>query len=470
MLPVILAAMFMAIFDSYVVNVATPSFEHDLGAGQVALELIVAGYAFTYAAGMVSGGRLGDIFGHRRLFLLGMLAFAVTSLLCGVSQEPWQLVVSRLLQGLAAALMVPQVLALIHANFRGAEFPRAMSWFGVTTGSSAVLGQVLGGVLLKADVFGLGWRVIFLVNVPVGVIACLAGLRLLPENRSPRRTRLDPVGVIGITGALALALLPVILGRDEGWPIWGWILLLASVPVMVLALLFERNLTRRGGDPLLDVRLFHNRAFSNGLIVNSAFMSAFASFSFVLTLFMQDGLGQSPLSAGLTFAPLGVVFAITAIGSRKLAMRLGLRVIVLGGVVAAVGLAVLLGELHWLDGDINAGWLVLPMAVVGLGYGLIIPSLIGAVLRGVAPTQAGAVAGLFTTAQQFATSIGVALLGELFFAVLGPVLTGDYIGGAEAVAAVCLALVVIGAALTAAMAAQQNRAARPKAEEPALAG
>ncbi len=219
-LPVLLVAMFMAQFDLYVVNIAVPLLQHALHADQGALELIVGGYAFTYASGLVIGGKLGDLFGHRRLFLSGMVAFIATSLLCGLAQSPSQLVWARLLQGLTAAALVPQVLALIAAVFPAEERPRALSWFGVTMGVGAVAGQVLGGALLQVNVFGLGWRVIFLVNVVVGTAALACARPLLPESKASDHPKLDPLGAIGVSGSLALVLVPLALGRTEGWPVW----------------------------------------------------------------------------------------------------------------------------------------------------------------------------------------------------------------------------------------------------------
>jgi EmrB/QacA subfamily drug resistance transporter len=449
MLPVILSATFMALFDFFVVNVAAPSMEHDLHAGQAALELIVGGYAFTYASGMVTGGRLGDLLGYRRLFLAGMATFTLASLLCGLAQSPSELVAARLLQGLTGALMVPQVLALITATFPADERPRAMSWFGVTAGIGAIAGQVLGGLLLDADLFGLGWRVIFLINVPVGVVALVFALRLLPHHRAERRPRLDPLGAIGISGALALILVPLIIGREEGWPLWTWVSMVMSLPVLAATLGWELRLTRQGGEPLLDLTLFRNRAFAAGLPVNAAFMAFFASFMFVLTLLLQGGLGLSPLEAGLTFLPLGVLFSVTSILGRSLVARFGLRVMTVGAAISGAGLAVLIAELQALGGDITPAWLLIPTALVGLGNGLVLPTLIGAVLAGIQPAHGGAAAGVLTTVQQFASAAGVAILGVVFFGGLGTRPSrGDYAASAEAVTFLALALVVTMAALT----------------------
>ena len=216
MLPVVLMAMFMAGFDLWVVNVAAPSLQRDLHVTDAALELIVGGYAFMYASGMVTGGRLGDLLGYRRMFMIGVASFAIASLLCGLATSPGQLVIFRLLQGLTGAAMVPQILALITATFPVQERSRALSWFGVTIGLSFVSGQILGGLLLQENVLGLGWRAIFLVNVPVGALALVASALLIPAARGLRKPRLDPVGAIGVSGSVALALVPLTLGHDEG--------------------------------------------------------------------------------------------------------------------------------------------------------------------------------------------------------------------------------------------------------------
>jgi EmrB/QacA subfamily drug resistance transporter len=449
MLPVILSATFMALFDFFVVNVAAPSLEHDLNAGPAALELVVGGYAFTYAGGMVTGGRLGDLFGHRRLFLIGVGAFSAASLLCGLALTPGELVAARLLQGLTGAAMVPQVLALITAAFPPGERARAMSWFGVAIGTGAVAGQVLGGVLLEADVFGLGWRVIFLINVPVGAAAMVLARRLLPADHTRRRPRLDPIGSIGVSAGLALVLVPLVLGREQNWPAWTWVSIACAVPVLVATLRWERRLTLHGGEPLLDLTLFRTRAFAAGLPINALFMAYFGSLMFVLTLLIQGGLGLSPLSAGLTFTPMGVLFSVTSVAGRSLVARYGPRSLALGCGISGIGLLTLALELHWLGTGITAPWLMLPTALVGLGNGLVLPGLIGTVLIGVQPGQAGAASGVLVTSQQFASASGVAVLGTVFFGILGPHPTrAGFTTAAESIALITLGLVLAAAVLT----------------------
>ncbi|HEY5835750.1 MFS transporter [Streptomyces sp.] len=419
MLPVLLAAMFMAQFDLYVVNVAAPSLERDIHASQAALELIVAGYGFTYASGLITGGRLGDLLGSRLMFLGGTLAFSIASLLCGLAQNPGQLVVARLLQGLTGAAMVPQVLAMITAVFPATERARALAWFGVVIGVGAVAGQVLGGVLLQWDVLGLGWRVIFLVNVPIGLAALAFALRLLPHRASPARPRLDPVGAVGVSAALALVLAPLVLGRAEHWPVWTWICLIAAVPVMVLVLRYESALAGRGGQPMLDLSLFRNAVFVRGLVVCLGTFCSFFSLMFALTLVLQSGLGLSPLEAGFTFAPLGVAFAAASITSPRVVGRFGARLVTTGTAIAAVGMLALLVVVQLAGGDTSAALLIGPMVVIGAGNGLAVPALTGVVLAGARTVNAGAAAGVLTTTQQFSSAAGVAGIGTVFFAALG---------------------------------------------------
>jgi EmrB/QacA subfamily drug resistance transporter len=457
MLPVILLAMFMAQFDLYVVNVALPLLQTDIGAGQVALELIVGGYAFMYAAGLITGGRLGDLFGHRRLFVFGMLAFAVASLLSGIAQTPGELVAARLLQGLTAAAMVPQVLALVTAVFPPQERARALAWFGVTMGVGAVAGQVLGGLLLDADVLGLSWRAIFLVNVPIGVAAAILGQRLIPARTSGRRPKLDPVGVIAVSGSLGLLLVPLALGRSEDWPAWTFVCLAAAVPAMVAAVAWERRLARRGGEPLLNLGLFGDRVFNWGLLVNVGAFASFFSFMFTLTLVLQQGIGLTPLQAGLAFAPLGVAFAVASIVAKGLIPRHGTRVITAGLGIVVVGLACLLVVAGLAGSETTALELLGPMAIVGFGNGLGVPAVIGAVLAGIRSKQAGAAAGVLTTSQQFASAAGIAVLGSVFFAALGTKTgTGAYVSALEWSASCSLALALAAAVMSTRLAAART--------------
>jgi EmrB/QacA subfamily drug resistance transporter len=419
MLPVVLMAMFMAGFDIWAVNVAAPSLQRDLHVSDAALQLIVGGYAFMYASGMVTGGRLGDLFGYRRMFMVGVVSFAAASLLCGLARSSGELVATRLLQGLTGAVMVPQVLALITATFPPRERGRALAWFGVTMGIGFVSGQILGGGLIDANLFGLGWRAIFLVNVPVGILALTAAAIVVPHAWAQRRPRLDPAGAAGISASLAAALVPLTLGRADGWPTWTWVSLAACAPLLGLTLAWERRLTRQGGEPLLDLALFRDRAFSAGLVVNFALVFFFGSFMFVLTLLLQAGLGQAPLRAGVEALPLAAAFTLMSILSPRFSARLGARAITLGASLTVLGTIALAGTgAHY--GAHLTGWDLAPAtALIGLGQGISLPSLIGVVLAHVNPARAGAAAGILTTTQQFGAASGIAVIGAIFYGALG---------------------------------------------------
>lgn len=420
MLPVLLAAMFMAMFDFFVVNVAGPSLQHDLSASAAALELIISGYTFTYAAAMVTGGRLGDLFGQRRLFIVGMAAFTAASVLCGVAVSPGMLVTARLLQGLTAAAMVPQVLGMITAVFPPGERARALGWFGVTIGLGSVAGQVLGGVLLDADVFGLGWRTIFLVNLPIGLVAVAAAARLLPTTARPTtRPKLDPIGALGISAGIGLILVPLVLGRSDGWPLWGWLSFLASVPVLAATLWWEKTLPGRGGSPVINLDLLQDKAYSAGLTIGSLYLGTFTGFLLAVTLLLQGGLGLSPLSAGLTFGPLGIAFATSSIAGRGLAARHPGRTATAGAMISLTGMTSLAVIMAVAGESVTAAGVLASMILVGAGNGLAIPTFLGASLHNVPAHHAGAGAGMLTTTQQFGNATGVAVMGAVFFTVLG---------------------------------------------------
>jgi len=449
MLPVVLIAMFMAGFDIWAVNVAAPSLQRDLHVGDAALQLIVGGYAFMYATGMVTGGRLGDQFGYRRLFMIGVVSFALASLLCGVSQSPGELVAARLVQGLTGAVMVPQVLALITATFPPRERSRALAWYGATMGAGFVSGQILGGGLIQSNVFGLGWRAIFLVNVPVGVIALIVASIVVPHARAQRKHRLDPVGALGISASLALALVPLTLGRDEGWPAWTWACLAVALPALALTVAWERRLTRRGGEPLIDLDLFRDRAFSAGLVLNFVVIFFFGSFMFVLTLLLQSGLGQSPLHAGIDNLPLAILFMGFCLLGPRLNARLGARSITVGTSLSALGAVIfVLLALH-LAGQLTGWDTAIATTFIGVGQGMTVPSLMTAVLVHIHPERAGTAAGILTTTQQFAIASGVAIVGAIFYGALGATPTrAGFVSAAELTFWVDLALLALAAGLT----------------------
>ncbi len=453
MVLVLLIATFMGQFDFFVVNVAAPTLRQDLAVGDVALELVVGGYAFAYAAGLITGGRLGDVYGHRRMYVFGICGFAATSLLCGLAANAAELVVARMAQGLTAAMMLPQVLGLITATLPSGERARATAWYGVASGLGGIAGQVLGGVLVTWNVAGLGWRTIFLVNVPVGILGALLAVRFLPAGRTVKRTRLDVPGAAGFAVSLALLLVPLTLGRTVHWAPWTWALMTAALVGGILTLRWEARLGRRGGSPMLEVDLLREPSFRAGLAANFAFLLYFASYMFTLTLFSQLGLGLDALHAGLVFTPTAVLFMTTAFVGHRLVARWGVRPIVYGALLTASSLVAVAVLIAARGEATSVVALTLIAAAMGPGNGLTLPSLIGAALVDVPSRHAGSAAGTLTTVQQFAASSGVALIGTLYFAAAGtragPAQQAHgmvWATSVEAVLMVCVAvLVAVGA-------------------------
>lgn len=421
MLAVALIAPLMGSFDLFVVNIATQTLRTDLHTSDAALALVVSGYGFAYAAGLVTGGRLGDRYGYRRMFVTGLCGFTVVSLLCGLAQSPLQLVAARLAQGLSAAVMVPQVLSLVTAHFPASYRGRATAWYGAVNGIGAVAGQLLGGLLLEADVVGLGWRAVFLVNVPVGVIAAVIALLLLPppgEDRTSRR--FDPLGAMGVTLTLALVLAPLSLGREEGWPVWTWVCPVLALPAGRLTLAWQRTLRERGGEPVLHPALLGNRPFRTVLVAVGLFQLYFGAYLFTLALLLQGGLGERPVTAALSFAPQAVLFSTAALLSGRLTARHGASVPTVGAGLVITGLGALATQLVIARNGVTGPAVMPELALIGLGNGLLLPPLIGSALARVSPPEAGSASGTLNTTQQFASSLGVTALGMLFFALAGP--------------------------------------------------
>ncbi len=417
-LAVVVAASFMAIFDQFVVNVAIPTMQRDLHASFAQIQFVIAGYALAYAVTLITGGRLGDIYGRKRLFMVGMAGFTLASALCGLAPGPGLLVGARLVQGFGAALMSPQVLSIIQVTFPESERSSALSVYGAVIGVASLAGQALGGFLIRANLFGLGWRIVFLVNIPVGIAALIAARPLVRETRSPTALKLDLGGVAIISAGLFLLTFPIVEGRDAGWPPWAWACLAASVPIIAGFIRFERWKTARDGAPLVVLSLFRERVFVAGLFVTFLFGVANPAMFFTLALYLQIGLHFSPLAAGLTFAPAPVGFFIAATLSGKLVRRLGGRLVMLALIQKAIAWTII-GAIVHRNGTTLHGMQLLPfMLIEGAAAGWTNPPLIGLSLAGVHNRDAGSAAGVLTTVQQIASAVGVAIIGVLFFGVL----------------------------------------------------
>jgi MFS family permease len=417
-LAVLLAAPFLAVLDGFIVAIAVPSIQDQLRASDAAVQLVVAGYVVAYASFLIAGGRLGDIHGRRRLLVIGLCLFSATSLLAATADDQDVLVVARFLQGASAALMYPQTLALIRVHFHGRDLLRATAAFGVALGVASVAAQLLGGIIVQADILGLHWRAIFLVNVPIGIAAAGLALLVVPESRSGRSQRLDLLGVALVTSGLVALVFPLILGRELGWAPWTLWLLGGAALLGALFTLHERRMTDRGAAPLVSLDLFGGRAFVVGLLMTLLFYAGQISFFLLLSLYLQHGLRLDPLTTGLLFAPVALGFLAASVSAPRLLARLGRHVLTVG----ALGLAASTGGLAALATDGTGQPALLPMLpvlfLVGTGYGLVIPTLLGVVLRAVPNDCEGGAAGVLVTTQQVAGAIGVALSGILFFGLL----------------------------------------------------
>jgi EmrB/QacA subfamily drug resistance transporter len=431
--------MFMNVFDFFSVNVATAVLHKNLGSSPPALELIVGGYGLTFSLGLVTGGRLGDRYGRRRVFYAGMAAFALASAASGLAPTSDILVIARLVQGAAAAMILPQVLAIIRVSFPVRERRIALSLFGMTIAAGQVSGQALGGIILSANIFGLSWRPIFLVNVPIAALTFLIGFRHVPESVSPTRPSLDLAGVGLLTLASGLLIIPIVEGGALGWPLWCW-LFLAGVPFAGAAFVWWERRARASRQPLVDLGLFRSKDFRRGLFVNVTLYATITSFFFVLGLYLQTGRGDSPMAAGLTFVPLAVGNFVASLSSSALVGRYGRTTLTAGAVLQTTALLVLLIAAS----PSRPTVLVLcGVTLFGLGQGLLVPPIIGIVLSRIPVADSGAPAGVLATVQQMSGTIGLALVSLGFFAAVGAGRAGGYVTGFR-VACVCDVVLALG--------------------------
>jgi EmrB/QacA subfamily drug resistance transporter len=417
-LAVILCGTFVYVLDFFVVNVALPSIQRDLAASPAAIEWVVAGYGLTSAAFLVTGGRLGDHYGRRKLFCVGIATFTVTSALCAAAPSAGFLVAAHLAQGVGAAIMAPNVLSILGTTYTGPARVKAISVYGMVMGFAAAGGQLLGGLLIAANLAGLGWRVIFWVNVPVGIAALVLARRLVPESRVAARGRLDLLGAVLFTAALVAIVLPLLDGRAHGWPAWSWASLAVGPALLAVFAAHLRAVARRGGQPLLDPAIFAVRAFRAGLTCQVLFWCQQAASYLLLALYLQEGRGLSPIKAGGVFAVLAAGYLATSFRAPALTMRFGRRVVAAGALVAAVGDLLLVLAVHSGGGGPLAA-LFPGLFLLGAGQGLCITPLTTTVLSHADASRAGSVSGALSTAQQVGNAIGVAVSGVIFYGLLG---------------------------------------------------
>jgi EmrB/QacA subfamily drug resistance transporter len=426
-LVIVSLAFVMDLLDGTIVNIAIPSIQVNLATSYAAIQWIIAGYSLAFALLLVTGGRMGDVFGYKKLFMIGIGGFTIASLLSGVSPNTDILLIARLLQGAMAALMVPQVLSLMQIMYKPEERGVINGLFGMLGGISASLGPVIGGLLIKANVFHLDWRPIFLINVPVGLFGLIAASKYLPNGKSSHPLKLDITGTIIIMVALTLLVFPLIQGRELNWPLWSFIMMVASLPVFYLFVYWQKRKDRTDGSPLVLPALFKSHAFSFGLLINLLFQAAMLGYFLTFGLFLQIGLGFSAIHAALTGIPTAIGIAMTmALLGETLIPKLGRRALNVGTVVMAIGLIITTGLFHHYTYHIHSWQLIPGLICIGIGMGFVFGSLYAAVLNGVDTRHAGSASGVLNAVQQVGGAIGIAIVGVIFFGQLNHGATASF--------------------------------------------
>ncbi|MEU9787680.1 MFS transporter [Streptomyces phaeochromogenes] len=430
-LAIVMTAAFMDLVDVTIVNVAIPSIQRDEGASFSHIQWITAGYALAFAAGLITGGRLGDIYGRKRLFLIGIGGFTLASALCGFAVNPDMLVASRILQGAMAALMVPQVLSIVHATFPAHERGKVFGMFGAIVGLGAVSGPILGALLTEWNLFGLEWRPIFLINLPVGIAGLVLGRKFITESKAPHALKLDLVGVVLVTLGLLMLLYPLTRGRELGWPVWGYVVMAGALVVFAALVAYEKRKAARDGSPLVELSLFKVKSFAAGIAVQTVFGVGLGIFFLVWTLYMQVGLGWSVLRAGLTGVPFSIAVSVAAgMSVQMLVPRFGRKVLQAGALTMAAGVLLYIWEAERYGMSISSWQMALPLVVMGAGMGLIVAPLTDAILSEVPREHSGSASGLINTVQQMGNALGLGLVSVVFFGSMSDHLPAPEVGPA----------------------------------------
>lgn len=441
-LTVILLGYFMAVLDVAIVNVALPTIRSSLHSSGAGLQLSVSGYTISYAVLIVTGARLGDLWGHARMFRGGLVLFTLSSLACGLAPTTGALIAFRLLQGAGSAAMMPQVLSIIQRNFQGQSRLKAMSVYTAVISGGAVAGQVLGGVIISANLFHETWRPCFLVNVPVGIAVLIASLKVLPKDKGEPGRGIDPLGVAVLTPTVLAFVVPLVMGHDEHWPLWGWLLLGASAVGLCLFAFVESRVARRGGTPIIPARVLRHRGFAVSVGTLFLCMVLMMGMLFAITLHLQGALGFSALDSGLAFAPQALAVFLVSMTWRRLPAKWYVHEVVFGFFIIAASLVGTALVLHHGGTGGAARWIL--MTTLGIGLGLGFSPLMGVMLSRVPVSDAADASGVIATLTQIGQVTGVATIGTLFLNLD----TGSAAASAHAVTIVCLvsgALALLGA-------------------------
>lgn len=437
---ILLVGAFLPPLDFFIVNVALPSIQESLGTASSAEQLIISSYAALYAVTLITGGRLGDIYGRMRMFFVGLIGFAVASLVCGIAESPWVLIAGRSLQGVTAAVMAPQALASVQAIFPESEKPLALSLYGAVFGLASVVGQALGGILISFNLMDLGWRAIFLVNLPIALLVILIAIPVVKETRARHTIKLDLGGTALSMVTLGALIVPLIEGREAGWPLWAW-LSLAAVPLLAgLFWRYETRLHQVGGAPLLNPVALRTPGLGRALLVALTFY-AIGVFFLLFSIYLQEALHTSPLNAGLVFLPFGAGFLLGPLSTHQFRRLLGTYVNPVGMGFEVVGFLLLAGLVTQTPTTVSPP--PLPLAIVlfliGFGQGLALPTLMRMITGRVAPAYSGMIAGITSSTLQVSTSLSVAIIGGIFYTLLGTDTDAAAITHAFTVSILCIA-------------------------------
>ena len=416
---VLLVASFMDLLDTTIVNVALPSIQKDLDASSSQLIWIVSGYVLSFAVLLITSGRLGDRYGRKTVFIVGVFGFTLASFACAFAQTADGLVISRIVQGAFSAIMIPQVLSIIQVLFKPNERAAVFGLTGAVSGLAAVAGPLVGGLLVSGDAFGLGWRSIFVINVPVGIVLLIASFIFIPNSKSDKPVKLDILGVSLITVALVLIIFPLVQGRELEWPIWIWLMLAASPVLLAVFVLLQNRAERTGGMALIPPSLFKNRGFSAGIVTSFVGLSSIGAFFLILVIYLQTGLGFTAIEAGLATLPFSIGAFLGSGIAVPLAPKLGKFLIVIGGAFQLVGYY-LVKQVILDQGDALVGSdLIVAMAIAGVGLTLILVPLNDLALAQTDVSNAGAASGVLNTFQQVGGALGVAVVSAVFFDSVG---------------------------------------------------
>ncbi|WP_248927837.1 DHA2 family efflux MFS transporter permease subunit [Paenibacillus hamazuiensis] len=417
LLAVMLLSVFMAVANIFIVNVATPSIQRGLHSGFSELQFVITGYTLAYAVALIIGGRLGDRFGRKRMLLIGVAGFTLSSLFCGLSSGVSMLIMFRVVQGLSAALIAPQVLSLIQENYAPEKRGGIFGMYGAAQGLAATTGQLIGGFLLRLNPWELDWRTVFFFSVPIG-IAIMAMTPFIPESSQRDRSKLDWVGAALIAAGLLMLVYPLVQGQKEGWPIGILAVLVLSLPVFALFVRYEKKLLERNSVPFMNVNLFRERAFSIGLVIVVLLMCSQAAYFLIFAYLLQIGLGFSALQAGTIILPMGIGYFMASLFSPKVSAKLGPHVLTAGAALTVTGYLALAMSVH-ATGPSGAVLLWVPaLLVLGIGQGLIASPITTIVLSRIRAADIGSASGILTTGMQVASAVGIGLIGVVWLSSL----------------------------------------------------